>query len=154
MNEDEALNYYLAGFIDGEAGFCFSMQQGTLMLAFSISQCNHVGTLDLLQQRLGGNYIDYTPSHYKDGFQRQSGKILRIADSDTMYDKVIPFVDRYGVLVRNYDRYQTWKKLVEIKHGKRHLSGNGKIEMMTIIRDFQARQKGETTRRATITPLF
>ncbi len=138
------LHYYLAGFADGEACFSVSIkrQKGTrfgwvLDPVFQVTQSKeHAFVLRLFKRILGCGRVIPKPG--------QPEMSLYLVDNRRqLTEKVIPFFERYKLLVKKSD-FELFKKIVLGLEARKHWTKDGFIELVELA--FQMNQKGKQRR--------
>jgi len=116
------LNYYLAGFVDGEASFSVAViKHPTQKLGWMINPCfqvyqhkNHLEILELYQFVFGTGAI-----YAKGG--TPNVLVFSIDSRRNLIEKVIPFFDTYP-LITKHEAYRTFREIVTSMERREHWS--------------------------------
>jgi hypothetical protein len=98
-NQQERLDGYIAGYVDGEGSFSVAVQQNpSCRLGFQLVPELHVSqnadraqVLELIRERLGCGYI-------KPNSKRDRAVVLVVRDRSDLLQRVIPFFERCPLL--------------------------------------------------------
>jgi LAGLIDADG endonuclease len=128
-------NEWVQGFIDGEGSFQFELNRNRNSYIananLEIAQSSHdARVLQYIQNFFGFGYIKpkYDITCFEDAKNVRSVNRYVIQQSS----KVIEFIDKYPLLTRKSLDYQDWKKLIELKKNKAHLTESGRAEILFI----------------------
>ena len=141
FNKQKYLNFYLAGFVDGEGAFPIQMRRThdtrfgfTITPEFKI--CQHkIGreVLEKLRNSLGCGTISV-----------KSGQpdllILVVKNRRSLVEKVIPFFKRYPLIVKA-KQFQLFSKIVGGLDNQEHKSEKGYRNLVELV--FQTKGKGK-----------
>ena len=116
-NQQERLNSYIAGYVDGEGSFSVSVQRNRscrigfqLVPEFHVSQNgDRAQVLELIRQQLGCGYI-------KPNSKRDRALVLVVRDRTALVERVIPFFERNPLLSAKHADFEKFASVV---------SGNG-----------------------------
>ena len=98
-NQQERLDGYIAGYVDGEGSFSVSVQRNStcrvgfqLIPEFHVSQNgDRAQVLELIRDRLGCGYI-------KPNSKRDKALVLVVRERQALLERVIPFFERVPIL--------------------------------------------------------
>jgi len=98
-NQQERLDGYIAGYVDGEGSFSVSVQRNRscrigfqLVPEFHVSQNgDRAQVLEVIRERLGCGYI-------KPNSKKDRAVVLVVRDREDLLDRVIPFFEQYPLL--------------------------------------------------------
>jgi hypothetical protein len=127
-NQQERLDAYLAGFVDGEGTFHVALQRNPstragwqLVPEFHVSQNpERREVLDLLQRRLGCGRI--RENHRG---SRDISLVLVVRNRNDLVERVIPFFDDQPLLSSKQLEFLTFRSIVHAMAAKRHLEPEG-----------------------------
>jgi LAGLIDADG endonuclease len=128
-NQQERLNDYLAGYVDGEGSFHVAVQRTPstrfgwqLVPEFHVSQNpERASILELLQVRLGCGRI--RPNARAGGRDRSLVYVVRRRED--LMDKVIPFFRAHPILSEKRLEFETFAAIVAAMENREHLSAEG-----------------------------
>src|SRR5204863_6143868 len=94
-NQQERLDSYIAGYVDGEGSFSVSVQRNTscrlgfqLVPEFHVSQnSDRAQVLELIRERLGCGYI-------KPNSRRDRALVLVVRNRESLLERVVPFFEQ------------------------------------------------------------
>ena len=135
-NQQERLNHYLAGYVDGEGSFHIGIQRSNnvslgyqLVPEFHVSQnTDRVHVLELIEQTLGCGYIK--ANHRANSSDRTSVYVVRRRKD--LLKKVIPFFERYQILSPKDVDFKKFAVVVRAMEREVHLERQGLIELLEI----------------------
>jgi LAGLIDADG endonuclease len=112
-NQQERLNSYIAGYVDGEGSFSVSVQRNRscrigfqLVPEFHVSQNgDRAQVLELIRQWLGCGYI-------KPNSKRDRALVLVVRDRRALMEPVIPFFERNPLLSAKQADFETFAIVV------------------------------------------
>lgn len=122
-NQQERLNYYISGFVDGEGSFHVAIQKVAhvkfkyqLLPEFHVSQSkDRPQVLQLIQKVLGCGYI-------KDNFRgKDNNLVLVVRNRSDLTSKVIPFFREYSMLSEKQKDFEVFAYIVESMDAGKHL---------------------------------
>src|SRR4051812_41195102 len=127
-NQQERLDAYLAGFVDGEGTFHVAVQRNPstragwqLVPEFHVSQNpERREVLDLLRTRLGCGHI--RENHRG---SRDTTLVLVVRNRKDLVERVIRFFDSQPLLSSKQNEYLTFRSIVMAMAAKRHLDPEG-----------------------------
>lgn len=145
------LNYYLAGFVDGEASFSVAIvTHPTQKFGWMINPCfqvyqhkNHPEILELYKFVFQGGKI-YT----KNG--TPNVQVFSIDSRRNLIEKVLPFFDKYP-LITKYQTYQAFRDIVLSMEEREHWTVPGFKRLVTLAYSMNQQGKG---RRRTLKEVF
>lgn len=130
---------WISGFVDGEGCFYFYIgkQKNTtiqLQASLEIAQNTHdILILNKIKEFLGcGRLKPSLPINLEIALINPSISRLIISNPTDIKNKIIPFFDNYSLKTTKLLDYLDWKKLIEMKEKKYHLSEEGLNEMRKI----------------------
>jgi hypothetical protein len=125
-NQQERLNGYISGYVDGEGSFSVAVQRNPscrlgfqLVPEFHVSQnADRAQVLELIRDRLGCGYI-------KPNSKRDRALVLVVRDRRELLQRVIPFFERSPILSAKRADFETFARIVrQMAHGHhRSLAG-------------------------------
>jgi hypothetical protein len=112
-NQQERLDGYIAGYVDGEGSFSVSVQRNTscrvgfqLVPEFHVSQNgDRAQVLEIIRQRLGCGYI-------KSNSKRDRALVLVVRNRRDLLDRVIPFFERCPLLSTKHAEFERFARIV------------------------------------------
>ena len=127
-NQQERLDAYLAGFVDGEGTFHVAVQRNPstrvghqLVPEFHVSQNpERREVLDLLRARLGCGHI--RENHRR---SRDSTLVLVVRKRRDLLERVIPFFERQPLLSSKQQEFLTFRSIVLAMAAGEHLTAEG-----------------------------
>ena len=127
-NQQERLDAYLAGFVDGEGSFHVAVQRNPssraglqLVPELHVSQNpERREVLDLLQRRLGCGHI--RENHRG---SRDTTLVLVVRNRSDLLNRVLPFFDGQPLLSSKQLEYLTFRFIVSAMAAGRHLEAEG-----------------------------
>ncbi len=128
VNQQERLDAYLAGFVDGEGSFHVAVYRNSnmrigwqLVPEFHISQCpERRQVLDLLQRRLGCGRIQENHRGSRD-----TTLVLVVRQRQALLERVIPFFEAQPLLSSKQQELLTFAFIVRAMHAGKHLHISG-----------------------------
>ena len=129
-NQQERLDGYIAGYVDGEGSFSVSVQRNqTCRLGFQLVPEFHVSqngdraqVLELIRERLGCGYI-------KPNSKRDRALVYVVRERRALLETVIPFFERVPLLSTKRADFEKFARIVrEMAQGHhRTLAGFGEL---------------------------
>jgi hypothetical protein len=112
-NQQERLDGYIAGYVDGEGSFSVSVQRNTscrvgfqLVPEFHVSQNgDRAQVLEVIRRRLGCGYI-------KSNSKRDRALVLVVRNREDLLSRVIPFFERCPLLSTKQMEFERFAKVV------------------------------------------
>lgn len=135
-NQQERLNSYLSGYVDGEGTFHIAIQKSKnvkvgyqLVPELHVSQnADRGNVLRLLKEALGCGYIKANHP----GNTRDKTNVFVVRNRRDLLDKVVPFFERYPILSPKGEDFKKFSYIVrEMERGK-HLSREGLAGLLKI----------------------
>jgi hypothetical protein len=131
-NQQERLDSYVAGFVDGEGCFAISVQRNIscrtgiqLVPEFHVSQNDdRAEVLVLLQERLGCGYI-------RSNGRKDRALVYVVRRREDLLERVIPFFEANPLLSSKHKEFQAFAVIVRAMAVGRHLEGAGFRELLT-----------------------
>jgi hypothetical protein len=128
-NQQERLDDYLAGYVDGEGSFHVAIQRNPstrfgwqLVPEFHVSQNpERASILELLRARLGCGRV--RPNAKAGGRDRSLVYVVR--NRDDLLTKVIPFFRAHPILSEKRLEFETFAVIVTAMENREHLSAEG-----------------------------
>ena len=125
-NQQERLDCYIAGYVDGEGSFSVSVQRNAscragyqLVPEFHVSQnADRAQVLELIKARLGCGYI-------KPNSRKDQALVYVVRDRDALVERVIPFFERNPLLSSKQADVETFACIVNAMARKEHLTTAG-----------------------------
>ena len=129
-NQQERLDGYIAGYVDGEGSFSVSVQHNrTCRVGFQLVPEFHVSqngdraqVLELIRDRLGCGYI-------KPNSKRDKALVLVVRERQALLERVIPFFERVPLLSSKRADFEKFARIVrQMAQGHhRTLAGFGEL---------------------------
>jgi len=112
-NQQERLDGYITGYVDGEGSFSVSVQRNTscrvgfqLVPEFHVSQNgDRAQVLEILRQRLGCGYIKPNSKHDR-------ALVLVVRNRKDLLERVIPFFERCPLLSAKHAEFERFARIV------------------------------------------
>ena len=128
-NQQERLNDYLSGYVDGEGSFHVAIQKNPstkcrwqLVPEFHVSQNpERASILTLLQGRLGCGYIK--PNARRGG--RDQSLVYVVRNRKDLLERVIPFFEAHPILSEKRLEFESFARIVRAMDRKEHLQRDG-----------------------------
>jgi hypothetical protein len=128
VNQQERLESYIAGFVDGEGCFHVAIQRNPstrvgwqLVPEFRISQdVSRVNVLDLARQSIGCGLLRENHKGSNDHTY-----VLVVRRREDLLHKVIPFFERNPLLSCKQEEFSTFARIVRAMANGEHLVGAG-----------------------------
>ena len=128
-NQQERLNDYLSGYVDGEGSFHVAVQRNPstrfgwqLVPEFHVSQNpERASVLYLLQSQLGCGRVQRNAGEGK----RDKSLVLVVRKRTDLLTKVIPFFEQYPILSEKRLEFETFAHVVRAMDRKEHLTQDG-----------------------------
>ena len=125
-NQQERLDCYIAGYVDGEGSFSVSVQRNAscrvgyqLVPEFHVSQnADRAQVLELIKARLGCGYI-------KPNSKTDRALVYVVRDRDALVERVIPFFERNPLLSSKSDTFDHFVTIVSAMGDGEHLTSLG-----------------------------
>ena len=132
-NQQERLDGYIAGYVDGEGSFSVSVQRNRscrvgfqLVPEFHVSQNgDRAQVLEMIRQRLGCGYI-------KPNSKRDRAVVLVVRDRDELTDRVIPFFEQYPMLSSKQADFEKFAHVVRAMASGHHRTVAGFGELLDV----------------------
>jgi hypothetical protein len=132
-NQQERLDSYIAGYVDGEGSFSISIQRNRscrvgfqLVPEFHVSQNgDRAQVLELIRRRLGCGYI-------KRNSKKDRALVLVVRDRDDLLNYVIPFFGRTPLLSAKQTDVETFATVVRRMALGQHLTASGFEELLEL----------------------
>jgi hypothetical protein len=127
-NQQERLDAYIAGFVDGEGSFHVAVQRNSstrggwqLVPEFHVSQClERRQVLDLIRERLGcGRIVE----HHRGS--KDTTLVLVVRKRDDLLGRVIPFFETRPLLSSKQQDFLTFAAIVRSMGEGKHLRAEG-----------------------------
>ena len=128
VNQQERLDAYIAGFVDGEGSFHVAVQRNPstrmgwqLVPEFHVSQdAERPEVLNLIRERLGCGYI--RENHRG---SRDTTLVFVVRRRDDLLTKVIPFFEREPLMSSKQKEFSVFAQIVRAMHVGEHLTDAG-----------------------------
>ena len=125
-NQQERLDSYIAGYVDGEGSFSVSVQRNTscrvgnqLVPEFHVSQnADRAQVLELIKTRLGCGYI-------KPNSKSDRALVYVVRDRDALLHRVVPFFERNPLLSAKQEEVEKFATIVRAMSRNEHLCKAG-----------------------------
>ncbi len=125
-NQQERLDSYIAGYVDGEGSFSVSVQRNVscrvgyqLVPEFHVSQnADRAQVLELIKARLGCGYI-------KPNSKTDRTLVYVVRDRDALLERVVPFFERNPLLSSKLADVETFASVVKAMAQNEHLTHAG-----------------------------
>jgi hypothetical protein len=135
VNQQERLDPYIAGFVDGEGSFHVAVQRNPstrmgwqLVPEFHVSQdAQRPEVLDLIRKRLGCGYI--RENHRG---SRDTTMVYVVRRRDDLLNRVIPFFEREPLISGKRAEFVTFAHIVRAMHNGEHLCEEGFIRLKAL----------------------
>jgi hypothetical protein len=132
-NQQERLDSYIAGYVDGEGSFSVSVQRNRscrvgfqLVPEFHVSQNgDRAQVLELIRERLGCGYI-------KPNSKRDRAVVFVVRDRDDLVSSVIPFFEDNPMLSSKQADFEKFAGIVREMASGHHRTPAGFIELLGI----------------------
>jgi hypothetical protein len=132
-NQQERLDSYIAGYVDGEGSFSVSVQRNSscrlgfqLVPEFHVSQNgDRAQVLELIHERLGCGYI-------KPNSKRDRALVFVVRDRRALLDRVIPFFERSPLLSAKQAEFEKFASVVRRMALGHHLTPRGFGELLEV----------------------
>jgi LAGLIDADG endonuclease len=132
-NQQERLDGYIAGYVDGEGSFSVSVQRNRscrvgfqLVPEFHVSQNgDRAQVLELIRDRLGCGYI-------KPNSKRDRALVLVVRERTALLERVVPFFERTPLLSTKYADFEKFAKVVRGMALGRDLAPDGFDELLEL----------------------
>ena len=124
-NQQERLDSYIAGYVDGEGSFSVSVQRSpTCTVGFQLVPEFHVSqngdraqVLELIRSRLGCGYI-------RPNSRRDRALVLVVRKREHLLGRVIPFFERNPILSAKHEDFEKFAAIVrELALGHHRTAG-------------------------------
>lgn len=132
-NQQERLNYYISGFVDGEGSFHVAIQKVAhvrfkyqLLPEFHVSQSkDRPQVLELIKNVLKCGYI-------KDNFRgKDNNLVLVVRNRNDLLKKVIPFFRKHPMLSEKQKDFETFAHIVESMGQGKHLIYEDFVDLLS-----------------------
>jgi LAGLIDADG endonuclease len=132
-NQQERLDGYIAGYVDGEGSFSVSVQRNrTCRVGFQLVPEFHVSqngdraqVLELIRERLGCGYI-------KPNSKRDRALVLVVRERRALLESVIPFFERVPLLSSKRADFEKFARVVRRMAQGHHLTLAGFGELLEL----------------------
>jgi hypothetical protein len=132
-NQQERLDGYISGYVDGEGSFSVSVQRkGTCRVGYQLVPEFHVSqnddraqVLELIRERLGCGYIKPNSRH-------DHALVLVVRNRRDLLGRVIPFFERVPMLSTKQADFERFARVVRGMAARRHLTFNGFSELLEL----------------------
>jgi hypothetical protein len=133
-NQQERLDGYIAGYVDGEGSFSVSVQRNrSCKLGFQLVPEFHVSqngdraqVLELIRERFGCGYI-------KPNSKRDRALVFVVRDREDLITSVIPFFERVPLLSAKHADFEKFAIVVRNMALGRHLTLAGFGELLDLV---------------------
>ena len=133
-NQQERLDDYLAGYVDGEGSFHVAIQRNPstrfgwqLVPEFHVSQNpERATTLHLLRQRLGCGRIQRNAAKGR----RDKSLVYVVRKRRDLLEKVIPFFEAHPIVSEKGEEFNTFAFIVKAMDRKEHLTRDGFVFLL------------------------
>ena len=133
-NQQERLNAYIAGYVDGEGSFHIALQKikhvrfgYQLVPEFQVSQnLDYAKVLYLIKERLDYGYIK--PNHAKN--PRDKSHVYVVRNREDLLQKVIPFFENNPLISPKQSNFETFANIVKAMNDNVHLEKSGFINLV------------------------
>jgi hypothetical protein len=132
-NQQERLDSYIAGYVDGEGSFSISVQRNaTCRVGFQLVPEFHVSqngdraqVLELIRQRLDCGYI-------KPNSKRDRALVLVVRERSALLERVIPFFERNPLLSTKHEDFLKFAGIVRAMALGQHRTHAGFGELLQV----------------------
>ena len=132
-NQQERLDSYIAGYVDGEGSFSISVQRNaTCSVGFQLVPEFHVSqnddraqVLELMRGRLGCGYI-------KRNSRRDHALVFVVRERTALLERVIPFFERNPLLSTKHMDFLKFARIVRAMAQGQHLTFAGFGELLDV----------------------
>ena len=133
-NQQERLDGYLSGYVDGEGSFCVAVNRNPscrtgyqLVPEFHVSQNgDRAQVLELLRERLGGcGYI-------KPNGRKDRALVLVVRRREDLLEQVIPFFERSPLLSSKQEDFEKFATVVRAMAAGHHRTAAGFAELLEL----------------------
>jgi LAGLIDADG DNA endonuclease family protein len=132
-NQQERLDGYIAGYVDGEGTFSITLSRApTSLIGWQLIPEFHVSqngdrseVLRLIQARLGCGYI-------KPNGRKDRALVLVIRRRADLMDRVVPFFERVPLLSAKQREFECFARIVRAMDAGRHLAVDGFRELLIL----------------------
>lgn len=133
-NQQERLDSYIAGFVDGEGSFHVALQEieqvrfgYQLVPEFLVSQnLDYAQTLNAMKTRFECGYIK--PNHAKNS--RDKSYVYVVRNRNDLLTKIIPFFEKNILLSPKHEDFCKFSSIVKAMNNKFHFEKNGFISLL------------------------
>jgi hypothetical protein len=132
-NQQERLNYYISGFVDGEGSFHVAIQKVAhvrfkyqLLPEFHVSQSkDRPQVLELIKKVFDCGYM-------KDNFRgKDNNLVLVVRNRHDLLNKVIPFFRTYPMLSEKQKDFEVFAYIVESMNAGKHMVYDIFLELLS-----------------------
>jgi hypothetical protein len=135
-NQQERLDSYIAGYVDGEGSFHVAVQRikharfgFQIVPEFQVSQnLDYAKTLNIIQRRLGCGYIK--PNHAKN--LRDQSHVYVVRNRQDLLQKVIPFFEANELFSPKQQDFEKFSCIVKSMNNKLHFDEGGFLQLVQI----------------------
>ncbi len=146
MDDHEAFNHFVAGFVSGEGSFFVSTRSSSahklgiaVTCGFSIKvRVDDRELIDLVWRALGfaGSVYEIQAERYRyaddEPIKRNDAVMLMARKRTDLTERVIPFFDTYPLRGRKRESYELWKDVVQMMERGEHVTQAGLETIMEI----------------------
>jgi hypothetical protein len=135
-NQQERLDSYLAGYVDGEGSFHVGIQKSrNVSIGYQLVPELHVSqnsernqVLRILRKTLGCGYIK--PNH--PGMSKDKTDVFVVRNREDLLNKVIPFFESNPLLSPKQKDFEKFSLVVKAMDDGKHLETNGFLVLLRI----------------------
>ena len=135
-NQQERLDSYISGFVDGEGSFHIAIQKSKnvklgyqIVPEFHVSQnFDYSNTLEFIKKRLDCGYIK--PNHKKN--LRDKSYVFVVRNQDDLLNKIIPFFESNELLSPKKFDFEKFAYIVRAMRNRLHLTKEGFLKLLKI----------------------
>jgi len=135
-NQQERLDSYIAGYVDGEGSFHVAVQKVKhvrfgyqLIPEFHVSQnADYSSVLEIINTRLKCGYIK--PNHAKSNKDKSGVFVVR--NRNDLRNKILPFFEKNRLLSPKSEDFKKFARIVRAMSAKEHLSKDVFINLLDI----------------------
>jgi hypothetical protein len=132
-NQQERLDGYISGYVDGEGSFSVSVQRNrTCRVGFQLVPEFHVSqngeraqVLEIIRRRLGCGYI-------KPNSKRDQALVLVVRNREALLERVIPFFERCPLLSTKQEDFEKFSCVVREMALGHHRTHAGFVRLLRI----------------------
>lgn len=149
LSKTEARRWFLAGFIEGEGSLCVSIK--------SHPTCRSRFYVDpeffIYQHKSGVELLEIAKNEFGTGriypkVGNEDVLVFAITSRRSLYEKVIPFFEKYMIFSTKKDTYIKWKEIViAMEERKEHRTPQGLARLVEKAYELNPSGKGKTRKR-------